>query len=103
MYFSVSVFKFTNTCIDLQIYLQEHHFVLGLSEGFELRASPPELTQFVLQTPSEFLRMALCLALPRGNELHQLRLTVLHQTLQLGVNLPALLQLLLSASLQKKR
>ena len=47
--------------------------------------------------------MALGVALPRGDHLHQLCLTLLHHALQLGVHLPALLQLLLSARLQEER
>ncbi len=80
-------------------YLQEDHFVLGLRVGLQLVAPPPQLAEFVLQTPGQFLSVTLGLTLPRGDQLHQLRLTLLHHTLQLRVHLPALFQLLLSAGL----
>lgn len=81
-------------------YLQEDHFVLRLRVGLQLVAPPPQLAELVLQTPGELLGVALGLPLPRGDQLHQLRLTLLHQALQLGVHLPALLQLPLRAGLQ---
>lgn len=81
-------------------YLKEDHFVLGLCVGFQLVAPPPQLAEFVLQTSSQFLSVTLRLTLSGGNQLHQLCLTLLHQALQLGVHLPALLQLLLSTGLQ---
>lgn len=84
-------------------YLQEDHLVLGLGEGLQLVAPPPQLAELVLQASGQLLRMALGVALPRGDHLHQLRLTLLHHALQLGVHLPALLQLLLSARLQEER
>lgn len=83
-------------------YLEEDHFVLGLRVGLQLVAPPPQLAEFVLQASGQFLSVTLGLALPRSDHLHQLRLTLLHHSLQLRVHLPALLQLLLRTSLQRK-
>lgn len=87
--------------VDALYYLEEDHFVLGVCIGLQLVAPPPQLAQFVLQTSSQLLGVTLGLTLPRGDQLHQLRLTLLHQVLQLCVHLPALLQLLLSTGLQR--
>lgn len=81
-------------------YLEEDHLVVRLREGLQLVAPPPQLAEFVLQSAGQLLGVAFRLALPSGDQLHQLGLTLLHQALQLGVDLPALLQLLLRARLE---
>lgn len=86
------------SCLD---YLEEHHFVPGLCLALQLVALPLQLAQLVLQTSGQLLGMALSFTLPRRNQLHQVGLTLLHQSLQLGVHLPAVLQLLLSIGLQR--
>ncbi|KAA8582655.1 hypothetical protein FQN60_006326 [Etheostoma spectabile] len=63
--------------------------------------SQVQLAELVLQTSGQFLSVTLGLALPRGDQLHQLRLALLHNALQLGIHLPALLQLPLRAGLQR--
>lgn len=91
------------TSLRIPSYLQEDHLVLRLGVGLQLVAPPPQLAELVLQASGQLLRVALGVALPCGDHLHQLRLTLLHHALQLGVHLPALLQLLLSARLQEER
>lgn len=81
-------------------HLQEEDLVVRLCVRLQLAAAPPQLAQLVLQTAGQLLRVPLGLALPGGDGLHQLGLALLHQPLQLGVHVPAVLQLLLGAGLQ---
>lgn len=74
-----------------------------LSECVQLAAPLPQGVELVLQAAGQIFGLLLRLFLSCGDELQQLGLRLFQQPLQLRVNRPALLDLLLTAVLNTER